>query len=299
MFVQHPPSCWVSSYTHHTSSKSLDMLSSTQISDGMFATMTIVLPSRFSGGAAHFSYGAISKVYDCSKHSNIQTSVLAWYTDVVYEVKPITSGYCLALVYNLIHTTTALGPALSSNETVVKMLQDAFLAWKASTHPGSPQKILYLLKHQYSQASLHRSVLKGTDAQHVELIEPLAKELGFRLGLATVECHLLGYTDGRHSCSCDCHDDEDLDLDDAEFQGIEDERMEISKLVNLEGTELTAKLVIEECTETIPDELDAAVQRGEHYEQECERHGRVSSRVMSFSKPYELIISDSITLLVP
>ncbi|THH13506.1 hypothetical protein EUX98_g9716, partial [Antrodiella citrinella] len=38
------------------------------------------------------------------------------YTDVTHEIKPITSGYRLALAYNLLHTNTSLRPAISNDE---------------------------------------------------------------------------------------------------------------------------------------------------------------------------------------
>lgn len=79
--------------------------SSTEKSPGMFATIIIVLLSSYSGGQVHVSHSASSHLYDLAPSSASATSVLAWYTDVIHEVKPITSGYCLALSYNLIHTS--------------------------------------------------------------------------------------------------------------------------------------------------------------------------------------------------
>ena len=80
----------------------------------MFASIVVVLPSTFIGGTAHLSHGSLSVVYDCSQDSSLlKTTVLPWYTDVMHEIKPITSGYRLALTYNLVHTTSALRPSLA------------------------------------------------------------------------------------------------------------------------------------------------------------------------------------------
>ena len=52
------------------------------------------------------SHASTTKTIDFSPNSLISTAVLAWYTDVKHEVKPVTSGYRLALTYNLIHVAS-------------------------------------------------------------------------------------------------------------------------------------------------------------------------------------------------
>ncbi|KAG6805401.1 hypothetical protein H0H93_004866, partial [Arthromyces matolae] len=76
----------------------------TEKANGMFATAIIVLPSLYTGGEVHVSHSSTTKVLDFASHSLLSTALLAWYTDVVHEVKPLKSGYRLALSYNLIHT---------------------------------------------------------------------------------------------------------------------------------------------------------------------------------------------------
>jgi hypothetical protein len=44
----------------------------------MFATMLIVLPSGFSGGAVEVAHGVEKKSLDVSEYSGFRTSVLAW-----------------------------------------------------------------------------------------------------------------------------------------------------------------------------------------------------------------------------
>ncbi|KAI0828858.1 hypothetical protein BC628DRAFT_1417257 [Trametes gibbosa] len=83
--------------------------------DGMFASIVIVLQSRFIGGVVHVKHGDLHLTYDPSSGSLTNTSVLAWYTDVEHEVKAITSGYRLALSFNLIHTADTLRPALNAS----------------------------------------------------------------------------------------------------------------------------------------------------------------------------------------
>jgi hypothetical protein len=69
---------------------------STEKSEGMFATMIIILPSAYTGGQVHVSHSNQKQTFDFSSTSLSSTAVLAWYTDVKHEVKPVTSGYRLA-----------------------------------------------------------------------------------------------------------------------------------------------------------------------------------------------------------
>ncbi|EED79522.1 predicted protein, partial [Postia placenta Mad-698-R] len=167
----------------------------TEKADGMFATIVVVLPSKFKGGSLHVSHGGLNTFYDCSPKSLTETNVLAWYTDVMHEVKPITSGWRLALSFNLVHTTTSLRPALSGQTELVGRMRHVLLSWKQDLDGDAPLKLIYLLEHKYPQANLRGSALKGRDAQIVALLDLLAKQLDFRLGLANVVCRVSGYAD--------------------------------------------------------------------------------------------------------
>ncbi|KAF7789412.1 hypothetical protein EIP86_000356 [Pleurotus ostreatoroseus] len=217
----------------------------------------------------------MSAVYDCSKTSDIQTSVMAWYTDVMHEVKPITSGYRLALSYNLVHTTKALRPALSGNNRVFLAIRQVLVAWKSGARQDVPEKILYLLDHKYSQANLRGSALKGSDAQRVAILDTLGKQLGFKLGLASVECHVTGAADddgggyyGRRNCYWDEESERDDDM--LGFMEICDTMMSLTNFVNLDGVQVADEIEISGTTKTIPDDLEESVRSGAHDEQEYE-----------------------------
>ncbi|KAJ3551126.1 hypothetical protein NM688_g4911 [Phlebia brevispora] len=245
----------------------------TEKGDGMFATIVIALPSQFTGGATHVTHGGMSAAYDCSTTSDVQTSVMAWYIDVTHEVKPITSGYRLALSLNLIHTTTALRPAPSGNKKVLAALRKVLLAWRADAGLCTPDKILYLLEHKYSQANLRGSALKGSDAQRVALLHMLGKELGFCLGLATVECHAYGTADCEEPASDDWASHSRACSPDVGFEEI-DIDVTITNFVDLESTPITGNLVLHDAMETIPGgdnyEFEEAFPKGPHYKQEFE-----------------------------
>ncbi|KAH9934631.1 uncharacterized protein B0H18DRAFT_1180741 [Fomitopsis serialis] len=255
--------------------------SHTEKVNGMFATIVVVLPSKYTGGEAHVSHGLLSTVYDTASLSNFQTTVLAWYTDVMHEIKPITSGYRLALSYNLLHTSNALRPSLPNNHAAVNALRHVLLSWKQANHDRVPRKIIYLLDHKYSQANLKGSALKGVDAHKLAILDALAKQLGFRLGMANLECRLSGSAndDGCHYGRrrkrgwynpYEDYDESD-DPDDVDFEEVEEREASITNLVTLDGEPLQDALEYDEHQDhTIPKNLINEVEAGPHDDQEYE-----------------------------
>ncbi|KAI5830724.1 hypothetical protein K523DRAFT_415626 [Schizophyllum commune Tattone D] len=222
----------------------------------MFATIIVVLPSPFTGGAAHLSHANKSEVFDCSENSAHQMTVLSWYTDVTHSIEPITSGYRLALSYNVYHTTNTLRPSLPTTHSAVNALRHVLLSWKQANGPDVPRKVIYLLDHQYTQANKTGSALKGADAHKLGILQGLAKELGFQLGLASLKAHVTGYAD----------DDEYTPraYGVANFMEVEERELKIRDLTDLDGNLLKEKIDFEdEGIECIPREFTNAVENGE------------------------------------
>jgi hypothetical protein len=74
-----------------------------------------------------------------AKGSLYGTTLLAWYTDVAYEAESLTSGFRLALVYNLVHTSTKIPlPSIPSNETLAAHTRDLFHKWVSSGYKDIP-----------------------------------------------------------------------------------------------------------------------------------------------------------------
>ncbi|KAK7036717.1 hypothetical protein VNI00_011382 [Paramarasmius palmivorus] len=203
----------------------------TEKTDGMFASIIIVLPSKFTGGDAHLSHGNVQTVFNSSRNSLTTTTVLAWYTDVMHEIKPITSGYRLALAYNLVHTTTSLRPALSDSSNAFRLIRHVLLSWKQQR--SGPSKIIYVLHHKYSRANMSSSALKGKDAHLLAIVDTIAKELGFYLGIANIEHNEKGYAD-------DCgYGQSDSDVGMAE---VEETTTSVVNLVDLDGKLICSRL---------------------------------------------------------
>lgn len=209
----------------------------------MFATIVIVLPSPFTGGDVHLSHNKIAQVYNCSEDSKLATHVMAWYTDVKHEIKPVKSGYRLALSYNLVRTTATFRPPLQTNELLAENITRVLQAWQERrSDPSTPEKIIYRLSHRYSVANLKGDALKSVDGQRFSVLLPIAERLGFRIGLAHVDCELNGA----------------WDLDDPynkPFSWYETDDVRVTNLVDLEGNLLVDKLAFDSEKETVPQDL--------------------------------------------
>lgn len=171
----------------------------------MFATIVIVLPSQFQGGEVHVSHGKKSKVFDASQGNLFTTTALAWYTDVVHEVKPVTSGFRLALSFNLIRNPNAPSvPKLPSLDGPIRDLERVLKAWRHAELDGEdpvtgdelPQKLAYILDHQYSHANLSFDKLKGRDLSLVLNLREVCEQEGFQLGLGSLEFTKSGEAEG-------------------------------------------------------------------------------------------------------
>ncbi|KAG9036121.1 hypothetical protein FS837_001740 [Tulasnella sp. UAMH 9824] len=204
---------------------------------------------------------------------------MEWYTDVMHEIKPVKSGYQLKLCYNLIHMTTSPRPALADTFRTTERLRNILLSWRQSLrNKPSPEKIVSLLQYLYSNANYRGNTLKCSDARAVAILESLGEELGFRLGLALVECHWQGVADDELNSSDNEPDSGDLDDSaddepdsrDLNFLGIPEKSMKIMELVSLDGTLLKKKLKLTEededgqGAEFIPADLRRVVENGPH-----------------------------------
>lgn len=274
----------------------------------MFATIVIVLPSEFTGGEAHLTHSGLTTKIDCSPDSLLSTTALSWYTDVTHEIKPITSGYRLALSYNLIHTTNTLRPSLPSADGVVTKLRHILLSWKQQAD-FDPLMIIHLLEHKYS-LNLSGSALKGKDAHKVAILQALGQQHGFRLGLAQLQVYTRGQAEHHRRsrserlerCYYDDYDeDEDEDDDDDESDpdpfdldaDVEETTWTVENMVDLQGEVIADEInneVLEHNVETIPINLQDRVESGEPDEAEYEGHqGDVSDDLYALIKAQSLI----------
>ena len=161
----------------------------------MFASLIIVLPSKFEGGEVHVSHGNNKDVFNISPSSEFRTSALAWYTDVTHEVKPVTSGHRLAISYNLVNASSGLPPPhLPDMHTAVSAVEKIFRKWRKGGYDNGDFSgtIAYLLDHEYSEAGLEFAALKGRDAALISNIRSVAEKQGISLCLGLLELEVSG-----------------------------------------------------------------------------------------------------------
>ena len=73
----------------------------------MFATLVVCLPSRHTGGMLVVRHEDQTKKIDFGgEQSEFETQYAAFYADCQHEVKPVTAGYRICLVYNLAQAGT-------------------------------------------------------------------------------------------------------------------------------------------------------------------------------------------------
>ncbi|TEB31947.1 hypothetical protein FA13DRAFT_1813724 [Coprinellus micaceus] len=212
---------------------------------GMFATIVVVLPSPFQGGEVHVSHAGKTKDLEVSQTSAYNISILAWYTDVMHEVKPITSGYRLALSYNLIHTSPNIPTPSLPGQPDLLPLYRCLQTWAYggfATMPDTPL-VAYLLDHEYSPDDLtaRQGCLKGKDSTIIARLLPIAESLGIAVCLGNLKRTVIGTAEdegyGYHKRRW--HDDEEDESEEEtpRMGDISEDEYEISNMVRIDHGE--------------------------------------------------------------
>ena len=199
----------------------------------MLASLIIVLPSKFQGGEVHVSHGDNKDIFDISPSSEFSISALAWYTDVIHEVKPVTSGYRLAISYNLVNPSRGLAaPHLPDMHTAVSGVQRIFRMWAKGEYDlkHSSGTIAYLLDHQYSDTGLEFTALKGKDATLISNIKRVAEKEGICLRLGKLVYEVSGDAGGDYSYGRRAAEMEEVHETEYRIEGLYDLEGDLAKL---------------------------------------------------------------------
>ena len=212
---------------------SFNSFHSTEKTEGMFASLIIVLPSKFQGGEVHVSHGDNKDVFDISPSSEFSISALAWYTDVIHEVKPVTSGYRLAISYNLVNTSRGLpAPHLPDMHSAVSGVQRIFHMWANGDYDRkhSSGTIAYILDHQYSDVGLEFAALKGKDAALISNIQRVAEKEGVSLRLGNLVYEVSGDAGSDNGYGCRAPKMRLVDDTEYRIEGLYDLEGDLAKL---------------------------------------------------------------------
>ncbi|KAH6625191.1 hypothetical protein C7974DRAFT_376744 [Boeremia exigua] len=128
---------------------------------GMFGTLVVCLPSEHTGGEVRLVHASNERTLETAHTSAFDLTVLAWYSDVQHEIKPVTSGHRLVLTYNLVQDQPQPQQSAATLDQNMSKFEQTLQAW-SRRHIDS-EYLVYPLEHKYT-ADLSLQSLKGPDA---------------------------------------------------------------------------------------------------------------------------------------
>lgn len=173
-------------------------------SDDMVGTLIVALPSAYSGGSTHIEHRGQKVMYRPLKSRAEQLTFVAFYADCHHEVRPIKEGYRIVLVYDLISKQPALGSASSLDEESLDKLAlnlDTYFttpvpARYSRQRAAPPDKLVYLLDHEYTRKSLGWNRLKNGDRSRALALRDAAHRLDCKIFLAQADVHEIWSCEG-------------------------------------------------------------------------------------------------------
>src|SRR6516162_2834243 len=145
--------------------------------DSMVGTLVVTLPSSYAGGELMVGHNEEWKAYRGSKTA---LSLVAFYADCRHEVLKVASGYRITLTYNLLlHGDTSRPGDEGTVAGLADLLREHFSTPVPRYYGGPaadpPNRLVYLLDHEYTPRALKWSRLKGADASRVSLLREAVK----------------------------------------------------------------------------------------------------------------------------
>ncbi len=156
----------------------------TEKAPGMFATLVVVLPSVHEGGDLMVRHAGQEVRVSLRCEDPAEAAFAAFYADCVHEVLPVTAGFRLTLVYNLVRPG---GRAPKPPDHRAEQARAAALL--RDWDPDGPAKLVLPLEHAYTPAGLGFPALKGADAAVAGVLAAVAPQArcDLHLALLTVE----------------------------------------------------------------------------------------------------------------
>jgi hypothetical protein len=163
----------------------------------MVGSLVVVLPSRHEGGTFVVQHHQDKKFFHGATPRPKDLSLLAFYADCHHEVKPVTAGYRVTLTHHLLYRGAAAGqPAdipLEAIESLEAGVKEHFSTRavdpEVRSAPARPDRLIYLLDHEYTQQSLRWDHLKNADRLRVGALRQVAERLDCEVYLALADVH--------------------------------------------------------------------------------------------------------------
>ena len=216
----------------------------------MFATLVVNLPSQHDGGELIVSHGGQSQHYSFADKDLFHPHFITFYADCHHEVKPITSGYRICLVYNLAIANRKRQPRLAQQSKIIEDVNYLLQEW-VNQKQDNPI-LCYLLEHSYSERNLSIANLKNGDFAKAKVLLDAAEKNNCKSFLCLATYCRTSYGDtiyyDRYSYGNDLdeYDFEEYDVESEEiyahhFITSEEDYINVKKL-HLEEDEILAKV---------------------------------------------------------
>ncbi len=183
----------------------------TEKEDGMVATLVLSLPVAGAGGELTVRHQQRETVVDLRAEEPSELAFAAFYADCVHEVRPVTAGHRIVLVYNLTLRGSGTPPTApdfgSQEERISAILAD----WRTASAVGD--KLVWLLEHDYSEAGLSFDALKNTDAAVGSVLARAARQAQHTLVAAILRIEEFGHADESGGYPGWDDDDDDSDME--------------------------------------------------------------------------------------
>jgi len=156
----------------------------TEKAPGMFATLVVVLPSMHEGGDLLVRHAGQEARLTLRCGDPAEVAFAAFYADCVHEVLPVTQGFRLTLVYNLIRLGER-APEPPDHRAEQARAAALLREWDED----GPVKLVLPLEHAYTPAELGFPALKGADAAVAGVLAAAAPQArcDLHLALLTIE----------------------------------------------------------------------------------------------------------------
>jgi hypothetical protein len=125
-------------------------------------------------------------------NSLYETTLLAWYSEVNCETEELTSGYRLALVYDLVHTSSDTPlPCLPSENTLASRIRELFHKWVSFGYGGLPDD--HVAAYVFDEGD------RVEDDRVLSVLEAAADAENLTLLLGTLCAHVTGWAEASTS----------------------------------------------------------------------------------------------------
>ncbi|MYK29143.1 MAG: 2OG-Fe(II) oxygenase [Gammaproteobacteria bacterium] len=192
----------------------------TEKADGMVGTLSISLPTEGAGGELVVRHRDREVSLDMNASDPSELAYAAFYADCAHETRPVREGCRLSLVFNLRlrpgdRKTPRHAPDHSDQ---IQNLTEQLIRWRDDE--SGPDKLVWLLEHDYSEAGLSWDLLKNADSALAGVLKKAADQADCEIHAAILHIEEEGSPDyDSISHYGDWHDD---DFEGAEIDEIFD-----------------------------------------------------------------------------